>query len=266
MEIYRQALEIAKSRNIRQLSNEELSKQRCEELNKVKGNLNESDGYNCTECLNRGYIHIPTQYGTETSVSCSKCAKIRNTLRLLNDSGIIQYRFEDFAVECEWEKVLLDTVLSFTVHGGDKWLFVGGQSGAGKTHLCSAALINLVHRQQKEAMLFAWIEKSKKLKRFSDDDNNEREIEAFKTVPLLYIDDLFKTRGSTGITEADINLALDIIDYRYRNNLTTIISTEMSIDEIISISEALGGRIKQKSKEYTVYISKDIRKNKRLRD
>ena len=255
---------MAKSRNIRQLSKEEFSKLRCDELNKCKGNLNELDGYDCSECLNRGYIYIPTQYGTETSVDCPKCKKIRNTMHLLSKSGIVQYRFENFSFKAAWRKGVLDAVCSFAVHSGDNWLFIGGQSGAGKTHLCSAVLVNLVHSQQKEAMLLPWIDKAKKLKKFSNDDSNEKEIDTFKAVPLLYIDDLFKTKGSTGITEADINLALDIIDYRYRNNLTTIISTEMSIDEIISISEALGGRIKQKSKEYALYISKDSKKNYRL--
>lgn len=144
--------------------------------------------------------------------------------------------------------------------------FVGGQSGAGKTHLCSAALINRVHRQQKEALLFTWIENAKKLKKFSDDECIENEIAAFKRVPLLYIDDLFKTSSGAGVTKADINLALDIIGYRYRNNLVTIISSEMSIDNIVVISEALGGRIKQRSKEYAIHISKDINKDHRLKE
>ena len=257
---------MVKSRNMPLLSKEEQAQKRCESLNSFTGNLNDADGYNCPICLNRGYIYTVGSGGEIVTKTCAKCNAIRNTLRLLDQSGITQHTFEGFKVSDDWQKQILDTVISFTINGGDKWLFIGGQSGAGKTHLCSAALINRVHRQQKEALLFTWIENAKKLKKFSDDEGIENEIAAFKRVPLLYIDDLFKTSSGAGVTKADINLALDIIDYRYRNNLVTIISSEMSIDNIVVISEALGGRIKQRSKEYAIHISKDINKNYRLKE
>lgn len=266
MELYSQALKLAKSRNMQLLSKEEQSQKRCESLNSFAGNLNAADGFDCPACLNRGYIYTVGEGGEIVTKACAKCDAIRNTLRLLRQSGLTQYSFESFVVSDEWQKRILDTVISFTINGGDKWLFIGGQSGAGKTHLCSAALINRVHKQQKEARLFTWIDNAKKLKRFSaDDESVEFATAAFKNVPLLYIDDLFKTCSGAGVTNADINLALDIIDYRYRNNLVTIISSEMSIDDIIRISEALGGRIKQRAKEYAIHISKDINKNYRLK-
>lgn len=114
--------------------------------------------------------------------------------------------------------------------------------------------------------MFTWIDKAKKYKTYSTDNNaNEKELDYFKNVPLLFIDDLFKTPSSSGVTSADINLALDIVDYRYRNNLVTIFSSEMSIAQIIDISEALGGRIKQKAAEYAININKDRSRNYRLK-
>lgn len=266
MELYSQALKLAKSRNMQLLSKEEQSQKRCESLNSFAGNLNAADGFDCPACLNRGYIYTVGEGGEIVTKACEKCSTIRKTLQLLRQSGAENCRFENYIVTDEWQKRILDTVISFTIYGGDKWLYIGGQNGAGKTHLCSAALINRVHEQQKDALIFHWIDDAKKFKKFSDDEIVENELETFKRVPMLYIDDLFQANGIAGVTNADIKLALNIIDYRYRNNLVTIISSEMSIDDIIRISEALGGRIKQRAKEYAIQISKDKNKDIRLKE
>lgn len=264
-EIYNQALQLTKSRNTQLLSKEEQAQKRCESLNSFAGNLNAADGHNCPICLNRGYIYVVNDGGEIITKNCDKCSAIRKTIQLFKQSGLANFNFESFVTTDEWQKQILDTVISFAVNGGDKWLFIGGQSGAGKTHLCSAAVLDRVRRQQKEASLFAWIDDAKRFKRFlADDEKIESEITALKQVPLLYIDDLFKTCSSSGVTNADINLALEIIDYRYRKNLVTVISSELSIDNIIDISEALGGRIKQKAKEYAIHISKGRNKDCRL--
>ena len=42
------------------------------------------------------------------------------------------------------------------------------------------------------------------------------------------------------ITQGDINIAFEIINYRYINDLITIISSELLLDEIINIDEATG--------------------------
>ena len=101
---------------------------------------------------------------------------------------------------------------------------------------------------------------------------SNRQIEALKklqTVPVLYIDDLFKTgrdaSGSCYPTAADVNLAFDIINYRYTKRLTTIISTERSPAELVDIDEAIGGRIVEMAQGHTYCIEKKNGRNYRLR-
>lgn len=54
------------------------------------------------------------------------------------------------------------------------------------------------------------------------------------------------------------------INYRYANNLKTIISSERMISELLEIDEATFGRVVEKCGKYLVNIVKDKSKNHRL--
>ena len=88
-------------------------------------------------------------------------------------------------------------------------------------------------------------------------------IDEFKRVDVLYIDDLFKTGkapdgGFLKVTGADVNVAFEIINFRYNNpGLLTIISSELTEDELIDIDEAIGGRIYERAKAFTIGKSRD---------
>ena len=101
---------------------------------------------------------------------------------------------------------------------------------------------------------------------------SSRRVDALKKlheVPVLFIDDLFKTArasdGSITPTVADVNLAFDIINYRYTQRLTTIISTERYPAELVDIDEATGGRIVEMAQGHTYCIEKKPGRNYRLR-
>lgn len=241
------------------------AQERCQILNADVGHLHEVDGYECTECKNKGCIYIPNGETEVMSRACPKCSKIRSSLFSIAKSGLGEYEFSNFTVSerGNWEENLLTNVVNYVRCNGNHWLYVSGQQGSGKTHICTAALKNLIFMQDVTGLVLRWVDDSKRLKRFTNDDSIETEIAKYKNVPLLYIDDFFK--GNT-VTSADINLAFDIIDYRYTKKLITVISSEKSIDEIINIDEALGGRIKQRAKNYTYHIRKDRNKDHRLKD
>ena len=101
----------------------------------------------------------------------------------------------------------------------------------------------------------------------------EDRINEMKEADVLYIDDLFKTgKDKEGNyqkpTVADINLAFEIINHRYnKQNLYTIISSECTLAQILSIDEAVGGRIAEKAVQtgYGFSINPDTKKNHRLK-
>ena len=78
-------------------------------------------------------------------------------------------------------------------------------------------------------------------------------MQPMKTVRALYIDDFLK--GS--VTDADKNIAFDLLNARYITpDAITIISTELTIDRILSWDEAIGSRINQRAKDYMLNIGK----------
>ena len=92
----------------------------------------------------------------------------------------------------------------------------------------------------------------------------------YQEAPILYIDDLFKCRrtsdGGYSLSDADVNMTLDLIDYRYTKRLATIISTELSPSELTEIDEATGGRIVEMAGLHTYSIEKKPGRNYRLRN
>ena len=88
-------------------------------------------------------------------------------------------------------------------------------------------------------------------------------MDDFKKTDVLYIDDLFKQNN---INDPDIKLAFELIDYRVRTNRMTVISTEMDLNQLLDIDEALGGRIIQAARGNKYIIAKDRGKNYRLKE
>ena len=258
---------------------ERICKQRCEAMNKTSGNLNETDGYDCPICQNRGGYYEAQEHGGywyETFVYC-KCRKIRQALARLRKSGlkdvVHKYTFDNFIATEDWQKKIKDTAINYCKSGNGKWFFIGGQSGAGKSHLCSAIAIKLL-KQGYSTKYMLWRDEAVKLKAAVNDEEYREAMRTIKDVDVLYIDDLFKTgKDKEGKvqqpTPADVNLAFEIINYRYNNKkLFTIISSECTLADILSIDEAVGGRIAEMAVQtgYGFSIKKDVQKNYRLKN
>ncbi|MEH6944387.1 ATP-binding protein [Bacillus sp. JJ722] len=140
-----------------------------------------------------------------------------------------------------------------------------GQPGAGKTHLLMAISNNLISRKSVPVLYFPFIEGMDDLK--DDFDQLEAKLERMKKVELLFIDDLFKPVGKERkprATEWAIEKMYAVINYRYLNHLPIMVSCELSVDELVDVDEALGTRIFQMCKDYTVVIPRDIKLNHRL--
>ena len=61
----------------------------------------------------------------------------------------------------------------------------------------------------------------------------------YKNARVLLIDDLFKGK----ITESDINIVFELLNFRYFNKLPVIVSCEMDVNRILNIDEAIGSRL-----------------------
>ncbi|MCI8806274.1 MAG: ATP-binding protein [Clostridiales bacterium] len=256
----------------------EKCKKRCEALNMPRDNSDKITDYDCKECSNNQYIFVPKKVNgiyKEIAVPC-KCQSIRNTLKRLAESGlknIIQrYTFESYLTTEKWQIDIKNKAVDFTSQQ-KKWFYIGGQSGCGKTHLCTSMCGKFLS-DGKDVVYMLWLSDVKELKSTVNDyENHKNLIKKYRETEVLYIDDFFKTgKEKDGIslpTSADIQIAYDILNYRYINeNLITIISSERSIDDIFKIDEAVGGRILECTDfgKYSMNIKPDKNKNYRRKN
>lgn len=217
-------------------------------FNNKAGNLK---GYNCPICKNKGEIMM-IKDGIAYYPDCS-CMKIRRSLANMEKSGLGNllniYTFDKYKCTYDWQKHAYDKAKEFIT--SDKNFFVmSGQSGAGKSHLCTAVAGELL-KQGIELKYMLWLDESIKIKQVVNDSKQYGSmIEELKNIPALYIDDFLKTEKGGAPTSADIRLANEIINYRYNKcradksqRYITIISTEWLIKQINGFDEALAGRI-----------------------
>ena len=236
--------------------------------NKTVGDLT---GYDCAKCLNRGRYAIPKEGGGMSIVECD-CMKIRRCVQKMENSGlrevIKRYTFDKYQAAEDWQITIKQGAMDYA-NNPNGWLLFCGQSGSGKTHLCTAVCRHLLLAGE-EVRYMPWRQDVRELKGMAKELAIQNEaLKKYQEAPILFIDDLFKASkapdGSISIKPADVDLACDILNYRESKQLITIISTELYPSELSEIDEAIGGRIYDMAREHTYCIEKKPSRNYRLR-
>lgn len=228
--------------------------------NSKTGHLDEYDGIDCPICKNKGVIYIAEEDNPIPLQKPCECMAKRKSIRFAKESGLenlLEHRVSAFKVNHEWQKIVKDMAIEYVQEKHDEWFCMLGQSGAGKTHICSAIARTFIDRSM-ETKYVVWNTFIRELK--ADMLNDQRMMYQFQKVPVLYIDDFLKGR----YTDTDITLAFDLINYRYNNNLTTIITSELMFSQLMKIDTALAGRIKERCGKYFIELQKGDDKNYRL--
>lgn len=253
----------------------ELEKYKAECFNRSDGCLEAQDGYKCNKCRNKGTVAAayPDKDGFwRLAFRDCECMEMRKTINRMKQSGlkdiIREYTFDKYKANEDWQKQIKEAAMAYAKEPSG-WFFIGGQSGSGKTHICTAICRELLLRGM-PVQYMLWRDDVVKLKAsVKDVEAYETAVNRYKTVKVLYIDDLFKTgKSQDGAvqrpTGADVNLAFEILNFRYGNpELLTIISSECTVDELLDIDEAVAGRIVEKAKTFS--LDKDRKKNWRLK-
>ena len=222
-------------------------------------------GYDCPLCLNRGYSMTVDENGNRVSKECS-CMKQRRSLRYLRESGLERvldsYTFEAWEAKEAWQKQFIAAARDYAEHPSG-WFVAAGRPGTGKTHLCTAICGELL-RKGMEVRYLLWRDFVTQAKAVVTEDAAYRELmEPYKRVPVLYLDDLFKTGKGQDPTAGDCNVAFELLNARYADpDKLTIISTELTMGTLLDVDEAIGSRIYERSKGH--YVELTGKKNWRL--
>ena len=242
--------------------------------NARQGHLNQKD-FDCKVCLNKGWIAVVQQHNdivTQATKICG-CMEVRKMIQNARLSGmgeLLDHRLENFKVTETWQGIVLEGARNYLEHQGDSWFAILGQSGAGKTMICSA-IANKLLKRYKKVKYMAWTEFTEKLKRMRFDVDRDEYFDEFSKVEVLYIDDFLKgsvvdDSGKLKVNPTDVKYAFQLINERYNKRLVTIISSEFMIDEIRDyVDEAVAGRINERCKEFCLQIKKDGNKNYRFK-
>lgn len=234
-----------------------------EESNNQNGHLT---GFDCSVCKNKGFIYKADENGIIYAKEC-ECMPIRNTFQNAKKSGLGNYinkTLSDFKTDEKWQKDIYNKAAEYIKDSGNTWFLISGQSGAGKTLICSIISNDFLFNQRKQVVYLTWTDFVGKIKR---NLMSEKALEAdtvinrAKSAEILFIDEFLKTHN-----EADLKYIVEIINYRYTKQLKTIITSELSADELMRIDEATAGRIFEMcGKKYLLFIGKDRNKNQRLK-
>lgn len=212
----------------------------------------------CPECKNTGFIWYTDANGYSYAKDC-KCKLIKDALARIEKSGLArEFRTKTFENYDTCSNVQLadakKTAMNFAENvnevelEGSPSLMLCGQVGAGKTHLGTACSMKLIDKGF-AVVYMGYREEMTSLKSIvTNQEEYSREINRFKKAKVLFIDDFLKGK----ITEADVNVIYEIVNYRYNNNLPVIVSTEKTLDELINFDEAISSRLIEMCKGYIV--------------
>ena len=225
----------------------------------VKNSLEEQENYTskykCEKCKDVTYILVG-----DKAYPCS-CKAIRDAERILAKSGIskefAKKTFKNFDYSRDVQILNAYTIAREYVKNfaeikdnRNNSLIFMGSVGSGKSHL-SFAVANELIKNGVAVIYMGYRDAIIKLKqKIMDSDEYDKLMNTYKNSKVLLVDDLFKGN----ITPSDLNIFFEIVNHRYFNNLPMIISTEMLMDELLKVDEAIGSRLLEMCGEYSVEL------------
>lgn len=214
-----------------------------------------TDKYECSICKDTEWI---LDSDTNTATPC-RCREAKTYKRILESSGIsdafLGKTFKNFVPRHREtsiaKQMAMDYVKNFdeikdTESNSIAFL---GQVGSGKTHL-SIAIANELMKQGIGVRYMQYREDITRLKQVVNDElSYAREINKYKNATVLLIDDLYKSAtyrtrsGYRALNDADERAMFEIVNYRYFKRAPMIISSELGLEEMLSLDEGLNSRI-----------------------
>ena len=262
-------------------SADDFERMKVEAWNALPGQTVAADGhYHCSLCNDKGiYAYLADNPYTGRKVEMHKqcdCKKKRHVLRKLIASGlgaaVEDCTFDKYQTRDGWQSSIKARAMQF-VGAGVQCFFIGGQTGAGKTHLCTAIAMQLFE-QGKNLRYMIWPKELPVMQGLvNEPEQYSAMMNELETVDVLYIDDLFQNGYENGRLRspsgAETKRAFEIINQRALDPAKiTIISSEFTLHDLARIHESIAGRINEKANngEYCINLSRDPGKNWRMKN
>ncbi len=209
----------------------------------------------CPQCYGQGWI-VKTINGRKFSVRCD-CWAERRKIELLQNSKIPE-RYSECLLENFVEmnanlikiKGMVDEFIE-TFPSNGRGLLIMGPPGVGKTHLSVGILKKLVETKGVSVLFYDFRELLQDLKNTFDERSRVHESDIhshLRHTDVLLLDEL----GSQKLTEWTLDILMSIINYRYNNAKTVIITTnylDVAVKNEETLEERIGSRLRSRLHE-----------------
>ena len=205
--------------------------------------------YECNTCKDTGIELLSKNYA---KICICREKAIYN--KKLKESKLYEsfasYVFDNFHTKTEWHKNIKTKCQEYAENFSDnsKSIMFLGLCGTGKTHLATS-IANILMRKNTAVLFMQYIDDMPELINLKMTNNYElyqKKMDLYKNCKVLFLDELFKRE----ITEANIKIIYEIVNFRYRNNAQMIITSERSLDFLLKLDEAIASRLMEMSKGF----------------
>lgn len=203
----------------------------------------------CEHCEGRGYLDVEN---TNSVIPCN-CRERAMVISFVEQSGIpSKYRgatIRGYKTESPNEVMAKEEILTWikNFEVGCRGVIFTGPVGTGKTHMLCAAAIGVI-KQAKIVPLYRCVSdllrEAKQDFNKSPDDYSVGIFDKAVETDVLLLDDL----GAEQTTEWAVTVISDIIDERYRSEKTTLITTNLTLDDIAKrYDQRIASRLREMS-------------------
>ena len=225
----------------------------------------------CPVCGGSGWEPLGRDRDGYSWVKPCACVAVGQARQRIKQSGLSdlleQCTFDSFKTREPWQQEMARTAARYAdavINGEKPWLFMGGQPGCGKTHLCTAICGKLLNAG-KGVKYAQWTEAARELRGLSFDSTAfKNAIAPFMDAAVLYIDDLFKGQPGSKPSATDGALAFEILNPRYFQTKPTIISSEWTLSDLLNLDQGTFSRVRERAQGYIINIGADTGKNQRF--
>ena len=211
--------------------------------------------YECPICRDLHYTF--NDLGQAVPCKCKDKFESKEKLKKCGLDEVFKNKtFRNYKVNNETQLAARDKAINYCNNFLDtnSSLIITGRPGVGKTHLGAATMINLIGKNvlcKYELYTTMLINLKQSV---MDETNFIREMDKYKVPRVLFLDDFLKGKP----TDADLKYIFEIVNERYLKKKPMIISTEKSIDEIVSWDEAVASRLVEMAKGNIIEFGTDI--------
>lgn len=204
----------------------------------------------CPKCKGSMWITWTDENGCEMGKRCDCFEPTMTSRRIANSNISAAFRSKGFknfdtrgiaALEKAWQ-ACVDYCKEYPTiqETRQNSMLLLGVVGAGKTHLALASANAILDYHKVGVRYMGYREMMTKLKQsITDESGYMANVEPLKKAPMLVIDDMLKGK----VTESDVNILFEIVNYRYVCNLPMIVTSEKSTSELLEFDSAIGSRL-----------------------